>query len=60
MFIFMIYKLITFELSFRSTVRLLFPFMASNEDPNVRAKKVRTFLLFSFLMFLVYPGWDLA
>ena len=52
--------MITFELSFGSIVRLLFPFMASNEDPNVTAKKVRTFLLFSFLMFLVYPGWDLA
>ena len=45
----MINKLITFKLSFRSIVRLLFLFMASNEDPNMRVKKERTFLYFSFL-----------
>ena len=40
----MINKLITFKLSFRSIVRLLFLFMASNEDRNMR-----TFLYFLFL-----------
>ena len=45
----MINKLITFKLSFRSIVRLLFLFMASNEDLNMRVKKERTFLYFSFL-----------
>ena len=45
----MINKLILFKLSFRSIVRLLFLFMASNEDPNMRVKKARTFLYFLFL-----------
>ena len=40
----MINKLILFKLSFRSIVRLLFLFMASNEDRNMR-----TFLYFLFL-----------
>ena len=40
----MIYKLITFKLSFRNIVRLFLLFMASNEDLNMKAKKVRTFL----------------
>ena len=54
-FIFMMKKLITLKLFFRSIARLLFLFMVSNEDTNMRAKKVRTFLYFSFLMsFLQY------
>ena len=40
----MINKLILFKISFRSIVRLLFLFMASNEDRNMR-----TFLYFLFL-----------
>ena len=48
-FIFMINKLILFKISFRSIVRLLFLFMASNEDPNMKVKKERTSLYFSFL-----------
>ena len=42
---------ITFKLCFRSIDRLLFLFMASNEDPNMKAKNVRRFLYFSFLIF---------
>ena len=46
----MIYKLITFKLSLRNIVRLVLLFMASNEDLNMKAKKVRTFLyLVNFL-----------
>ena len=47
----MIYKLITFKLSFRSIFTLSFLFMASNEDPNMKAKRARTFLYFTFLIF---------
>ena len=47
----MIYKLITFKLSFISIARLLFPFMFSNEDLNMKAKNSRTFLYFLFLIF---------
>ena len=39
---------------FRSIVRLLFLFMASNEDLNMKAKKARTFFYFSLLIFLRY------
>ena len=59
----MMNKLITFKLFFRSIARLLFLFMASNEDTNMRAKKERTFLYFPFLMFFlftIYPDWNLA
>ena len=45
----MIYKVITFKLSYRSIVRLLFVFMASNKD--MKAKKARTLLYFLFLIF---------
>ena len=47
----MICKLITFKMSFRIIVRLLFLLMASNEDPRMKAEKTRTFLYFSFLIF---------
>ena len=47
----MIYKMITIKLSFRSIVRPLFLFMASDEDLNMKAKKASTFLYFLFLIF---------
>ena len=47
----MIYKLITFKLSFRSMFSLLFLFMTANEDPNMNAKRARTFLYFMVLIF---------
>ena len=53
----MIYKLITFKLSFRNIVRLFLLFMASNEDLNMKAKKVRTFLYILFIpnfLFMIY------
>ena len=55
----MIYKLITFKPVFQKqlvkvVVRLLFLFMASNEVLNMKAKKARSFLYFSFLIFLRY------
>ena len=52
----MIYKLITFKLSFESIFRLLYVFMASNEDPNMKARRARTFLYFIFLIFYFYLG----
>ena len=53
----MIYKLITFKLSFRIIFRLLFLFMASNEDPNMKAKSASTFLYFTFLIFIYNIFW---
>ena len=40
-----------FWLSFRSIFRILFIFMASNEDLNMKVKRVKTFLYFTFLIF---------
>ena len=47
----MVHMLITFKLSFRRIARLLFLFMTSNEDPNIKTKNMRTFLYFSFPTF---------
>ena len=41
----MIYKLITFKLSFRIIFRLLFLFMASNEDPKYESQKCENLLV---------------
>ena len=38
-------------------VRLLFLFMTPNEDLNMKAKKARTFLYFSFLIFYLQISW---
>ena len=46
-FIFMIYKLVTFKLSFISAVRLLF-LDGLNINLNKKVKKVRTFLYFVY------------
>ena len=50
LYLYMMNKLITFKLFLRSIARLLFLFMVSNVDANMRAKKART-LYFPFLMF---------
>ena len=49
----MIYKLITFKLSFRCIASQTFIsfYDLSNEDLNMKAKKARTFLYFLFLIF---------
>ena len=58
----MMNKLIAFKLFFRSIARVLFSFILSNENTNMRAFKARTLLYFPFLMFFleIYPGCDLA
>ena len=55
----MTYKLITFKLSFRSIVRLLFLFMASNEGQNIKAQKGENLLVLFItnFLFIIYPGW---
>ena len=56
----MIYKLVTFKLSFISTARLLF-LNGLNVILNTKAKKVRTFLYFiSSCLFTIYPGLNLV
>ena len=55
-------QLITFKLSFRSMIRLLFLFMVSNED-QIKAKKARMFLYFLLPIFYLQhigTGWDLT
>ena len=58
----MIYKLITFKLSFRSIFRLLFLFYGLKLRPKCESQKNENLLVLyvSNFLFMIYPGWDLA
>ena len=56
LYLYMMNTLITFKLFLRSIARLLFLFMVSNIETNVKAKKART-LYFPFLMFFFNMSW---
>ena len=57
----MTYKLITFELSFRSIVRL-FSFYGLKLRSKYKSQKSENIpvLFVSHFLFTKYPGWDLA
>ena len=58
----MIYKLITFKLSFTGIVRLSFLFMAYQikyKHESQKSKNLHALFVSNFL-FTIYPGWDLA